>query len=225
VAAAELVAAHALGRRGLTGEWLLRGISFGLAAGERLALTGPSGSGKTLLLRSLALLDPTEEGEVHWQGRAVADAEVPAFRRRAIYLHQRPVLVEGTVADNLRLPFTFGGGGELPRARALAWLESLGRQERFLDRTARDLSGGEAQLVALLRALLVDPAVLLLDEPTASLDPATASQLEGLVAAWLEEPGERGLLWVTHDLEQAARVATRRLRLEAGSLQPEAASR
>ena len=80
-------------------------MSLEVEAGERVALQGPSGSGKTLLLRSLALLDPLDQGEVLYEGEPVADDEVPGFRRRVVYLTQAPVLVEGTVADNLALPF------------------------------------------------------------------------------------------------------------------------
>jgi ABC-type sugar transport system ATPase subunit len=87
------------------GRVLLDDVSLEVGAGERVALQGPSGSGKTLLLRSLALLDPLDQGEVLYEGEPVADDEVPGFRRRVVYLTQAPVLVEGTVADNLALPF------------------------------------------------------------------------------------------------------------------------
>src|SRR6266478_4288314 len=87
--------------------WLLRDVSLAVRGGDRLAIIGPTGSGKTLLLRSLALLDPTDEGQVLRLNGPISPDSVPDFRRQVIYLHQRPALIEGTVEDNLRLPFSF----------------------------------------------------------------------------------------------------------------------
>ena len=108
--------------------WLLHNVSLEVRGGDRLALAGPSGGGKTLLLRALALLDPLDVGAACWRGQPVAAAEVPAFRRRVAYLHQRPALFEGTVEDNLRLPFSLAVHREqsFDRERALALLATLG---------------------------------------------------------------------------------------------------
>src|SRR5687768_506301 len=96
-----------LTRRAAAGAILLNGISLSIEPGERFAIVGPTGSGKTLLLRALSLLDAVDSGEVRFEGRTIPDAEVPAFRRRVVYLHQRPALIEGTVDDNLKLPWRF----------------------------------------------------------------------------------------------------------------------
>src|SRR6202044_3133178 len=85
--------------------WLIDKVSITLDFGERIGLVGPSGSGKTLLLRSMAVLDSIDLGEVYWQGQAVRANLVPSYRSQVIYLHQRPVLFEGSVDDNLRLPY------------------------------------------------------------------------------------------------------------------------
>ncbi|MCA1657197.1 MAG: ATP-binding cassette domain-containing protein, partial [Actinobacteria bacterium] len=107
------------------------------------------------------------------------------------------------------------------RRRAVCILAQLGRDEAFLEKKARDLSGGEGQLVALARTLQLDPSVLLLDEPTASLDPKTTLAVESLLQSWARErPGERAFLWVSHDQEQARRVSHRELRVEAGRIEP-----
>ena len=143
-----LMEAIGLGRRRPDGSgWLLREVGLRIEPGERVALVGPTGSGKTLLLRALALLDPIDTGEVLWCGRTIRGVSVPSFRRRVIYLHQRPALFEGTVEENLRLPYSLKGWnpGTFDRARVVDFLAELGRDGSFLARSHRDLSGGEAQ--------------------------------------------------------------------------------
>jgi putative ABC transport system ATP-binding protein len=203
-----------------TRQWLLRDISLVVRPGERLAIVGSTGSGKTLLLRSLALLDPLDEGRILWRGEPVAARMVPDFRRQVIYLHQRPPLIEGTVEVNLRLPYTFAihAHEAFNRNRTVAMLEGVGRGD-LLRRNWRDLSGGESQIVALLRALQLEPTILLLDEPTASLDSDTALSIERLVLNWHQQTDHgRAVIWVTHDRAQSARVATRVLHMQSGGL-------
>lgn len=204
-----------------TQQWLLRDVSLTVGRGERLAIVGPTGSGKTLLLRSLALLDPFDTGQILWLGQPIRPQSVPDFRRQVTYLHQRPALIEGTVDDNLRLPFTFGvhARDSFDREQVLSMLESVARDADFLSRSWRDLSGGEAQIVALVRVLQLNPTVLLLDEPTASLDTATVDNIEQLITHWHSKTDrQRATVWVTHDREQSTRVATRVLRMNSGRL-------
>jgi putative ABC transport system ATP-binding protein len=215
-----LVQAYGLGRRRPGGaDWLLRGVCLELRPGDRLAVVGPTGSGKTLLLRALALLDPVDEGVIRWRGGDIPARAVPAYRREVTYLHQRPPLFEGSVESNLLRPFSLqvNRGRTFDRGRVLSLLDVLGRPPSFLGRPGRDLSGGEGQLVALVRALQLDPTVLLLDEPTASLDDRTARTVEAFVGQWLDEaPARRAFVWVTHDRERARRVANRTLSVQAG---------
>lgn len=209
-----LLSATGLGRH-VAGRWLWRDLELTLAPGEALAITGTSGSGKTLLLRALAGLDPLDEGEIAFDGRTLDGWSMPAYRARVRYVPQRPATVEGSVEDGLR--FAFGlrvhRGRAYARRDALELLARVGRDERFLDTRSASLSGGEAQLVALVRALLVPPRVLLLDEPTASLDDATARAVESLVADWLAGADDRAVVWTSHRDEQLARVSRRRLEL------------
>ncbi len=220
-----LIEAEQIGRRTPGSPyWLFRGVSLRLQAGERLSIVGPSGSGKTLLLRSLALLDPTDEGAILWQGKSLLNEEVPLFRSHVIYLHQRAPLIEGSVEDNLRYPFTFNvrHERELDLSQLEKCLARLERDASFLTKSSRDLSGGEQQLVALLRAVLLQPDVLLLDEPTGAIDSETTHKVEALLEHWLaDHPLQRGMILVSHDRQQAARFSDRVMQMESGRLTQE----
>ncbi len=216
-----LLQADRLCRRSGEGAWLLREASLEVRGGDRLVVEGPTGAGKTVLLRALALLDPLEDGRVLWRGEPIDDGAVPAFRSHVTYFHQNPALAEGTVEDNLRAPFALRvhRGRSFDRGRAVELLGALGREAAFLDKAVGDLSGGERQVSALVRVLELDPEVLLLDEPTASLDPETTARTEALVGSWVaEDAGARAYVWVSHDREQAERMAGRKLRMEVGRL-------
>ncbi|MEQ8786432.1 MAG: ATP-binding cassette domain-containing protein [Pirellulaceae bacterium] len=216
-----LLAAHAIGRQA-EGRWLLKQVSLALPAGARMAIVGPSGSGKTLLLRALALLDPVESGEILWRGEPVRGGDVPRFRSRVIYLHQRPALIEGTVEENLRLPFSLGVHRDktFDRDAIAGRLASLGREASLLSRQTGALSGGEAQITALLRAMQLEPEVLLLDEPTASLDDDSKRTVETMVDAWRDESPElRTTVWVTHDAGQVERIADQVFPMRDGALE------
>ncbi|CAL8473904.1 ATP-binding cassette domain-containing protein [Caballeronia sp. S22] len=217
----ELVAAHGVVRRdAVRGTVLLHPTDFTLYAGQRAAITGPSGSGKSVFLRTLALLDACDAGHVTWRGERIARSRIPAYRRRVAYIAQRPAMLDGTVEDNLLYPFTLKTyrDAHFDRDTAMRLALAAGRAPDFLDKLASDLSGGEAQIAALVRVLQLAPDVLLLDEPTASLDPASARSIEALVSAWFDADAERACIWVSHDLEQARRVATRHLTMNAGVL-------
>ena len=142
--------------------------------------------------------------------------DLDLFRSRVVYLHQRPAPLADTVAADLAAPFAFRTHrtAGFPRERALRLLRALGRDESFLSRPTSVLSGGESELVALVRALLLEPEVLLLDEATASLDPAAAAAAERALLAYLGE-GERACVFVAHEAALVERLATRRLALGA----------
>jgi len=217
-----ILEASRIGRR--AGDcWLLNDTTICVQVGDRIAIVGPTGSGKTLLLRSLAKLDLLDAGDVHWQGTPVRGNDIPSFRGQVVYLHQRPTLIEGTVEDNLRQPFSLQVHRDkrFHRERVVKLLCSLGRDDSFLLKHQRDLSGGESQLTCLLRAIQLNPNILLLDEPTAALDAAAASIVESLVRTWIDEmPIARAVVWVTHDQQQAERVADLVLEMNAGCLRP-----
>ncbi|WP_322062659.1 ATP-binding cassette domain-containing protein [Paraburkholderia sp. J63] len=222
MAAATLVEAKRIARRDAQRDQvLLHPTDFTLRAGQRVVLTGPSGSGKSVFLRALALLDPLDGGTVHWHGRPVAHGLVPRYRRHIAYVRQRPALIDGTVEDNLRYPYSLAVYRDtaFDAARVRSLLDAAGRGSDFLARATAELSGGEAQIVALVRVLQLDPEALLLDEPTASLDPESANAVETLIAQWFErERATRATVWVSHDPAQAQRVGTRHITMRAGVL-------
>lgn len=210
-----------LGAAGLAcsvaGRDLWRDLDLQLAAGDSLAVTGPSGVGKTLLLRALAGLRPLDAGEIRFDGRPLHNWWLPAYRAQVVYLAQRPALPDGSVGAALTAPFALRvhQHQHFEREWALRQLDALGLPPAFLEQATDGLSGGEAQVAALLRALAVEPRVLLLDEPTAALDPERTRRAETLLGAWRVAAPGRACVWVSHDAEQVARVAQRTLALAA----------
>ena len=207
-----------IGRR-LQDSWIWQDISFELFAGDRLAVVGPSGAGKSLLLRTLAGLDPIQSGEIGFQGTSLSNLSMPEFRAQVMYLHQKPALLEGTVESNLQQIYQLGvhHNKTYDRSKILDYLSILGRSEKFLERSIEQLSGGEQQIVVCLRSLQLSPQILLLDEPTASLDSNATKQLETLIAQWQKSDPPKACIWTSHDPAQIERVTTRKLTLSVES--------
>ena len=184
-------------------------FDFRLAAGEAVGLNGASGTGKTTLLRCLALLESRASGEVLFLGNKILDHEVPVFRSMVTYVAQTPVKFPLSVEQVFTCVCGFSNArGSYRRRLAESLLEQFGLPAAILVRDMRDLSGGEAQRVALVCAILVQPKVLLLDEPTASLDPQTMAAVEQFLQRWLL--GEnRALVVVSHKQSFIKRIATR----------------
>ncbi|KVC22050.1 ABC transporter ATP-binding protein [Burkholderia pseudomultivorans] len=214
-------AQHITRRDATSGKTLLAPTDFSLAAGSRIAVTGPSGSGKSVLLRALALLDPLDGGHILWRGARIRRSAIPRYRRSVAYVRQRPAQMDGSVETQLRYPYSLAIYRDVAfdRARAEALAARAGRGADFLDKRASELSGGEAQIAALLRVLQLDPDVLLLDEPTSALDPDSTRAIEALVGAWFDAaPDARAYMWISHDPAQAARIGTTRMIMQAGVL-------
>jgi putative ABC transport system ATP-binding protein len=198
---------------------ILRDIDFNLAARETAAIVGASGSGKSTLLSIMAGLDTPSQGTVRLAGQDLFELnEDDRARWRARHLgfvfQSFQLLAHLTALENVMLPLELAGHPH-PREAARDMLQRVGLGQR-LSHTPKVLSGGEQQRVALARAFVVQPDVLLADEPTGSLDHATGAQVMDLM---LELNRERGttLVLVTHDSQLAARC-DRRLLIEAGRL-------
>lgn len=192
---------------------VLRGIDLELAAGERVAVTGPSGCGKSTLLHVVGGLDAPTEGRVRLGGvdpYALSEPELARFRNRSIgfVFQDSHLLPQYDVVENVLLPtLAFGDAPADADGRARALLERVGLGHRLTHRPSQ-LSGGERQRVAVARAMISDPELLLCDEPTGSLDPASAGSVADLL---FELQAERGnlLVVVTHSEDLAGRFERR----------------
>lgn len=180
-----------------------------LPAGGCIAIAGPSGSGKSLLLRMIADLDPNQ-GEAFLDGRERRGFTAPAWRRRVVYSAAEPGWWHDTIAPH------FPPGAVRDRARIL--MPRLGLDVALLDRQVVRLSTGERQRLALIRALALDPPVLLLDEPTGPLDQDSMARVEAVLHERLA--AGTAILLVTHSPDQAARLGDCRFRMEQRRLVP-----
>jgi tungstate transport system ATP-binding protein len=191
------------------GRRLVDGIDLTLASIGFTAVMGPTGAGKSLLLRLLhGLLEPTA-GEIRWGGAPMSEA----LRLRQAMVFQKPVLLRRSVAANIDFVLRLKGTATRERRdEILASVGLLGHAKQ----PARLLSGGEQQRLALARALAVEPEVLFLDEPTASLDPASVLMIEETVS----RAHARGakVIFITHDIGQAKRLADEVVFLNHGRL-------
>ncbi len=176
------------------------GLDLDIREGKRTMIMGANGAGKSLLLRLLHGLVQPSAGQVLWQGRGLDKRA----RRDQAMVFQRPVRLRRSVRANLRFALGVGGVRGTERTRREREALEIARLDRLAARPARVLSGGEQQRLALARALACAPKVLFLDEPTASLDPASTRDIEALIS----EAHGRGvtIVFVTHDAGQARRM-------------------
>jgi len=207
-----MIAEYAYRLEGLTKSYGSRCVldvpALEVRRGEILGLVGASGAGKSTLLRLLNFLEPPSSGRLAFGGQWLPRPEAAplAIRRRVVMVFQRPVLLSGSVYANVAYGLHVRGRRDA-RARVEAVLAQVGMTH--LQRAAvRTLSGGELQRVALARALVVEPEVLLLDEPTANLDPAHVALIEAVIRRANEASGTTVVI-VTHNVFQARRLTQR----------------
>ena len=176
--------------------------------GETLAVVGPNGAGKSTLLLALAHLLKSVSGKISFASKPLPDWNSVEYRRNISFVFQDPLLMDMSVADNVALGLKFRGvARDEIHARVDKWLKLLGI-ESLAKRRAGQLSGGEAQRVSLARAFVLDPQLLLMDEPFSSLDPPTRAKLLDDLSGLLAED-HRTTIFVTHNLKEAAQVGNR----------------
>ena len=225
--------------RKVSGNWIWENISFELSAGQRLALSGTSGSGKSMLLRTIAGLDVLEkgpsgeEGSISFSGKSITEWEMPQYRTRIGYVPQYPAFLDESVEECFKRVLTLNANQKkfYDRGKILLWLEELSLPDKgdfteLLNHPARELSGGEAQVVAIFRTLQLEPQVLLLDEPTSSMDTELTRLIEDLLEKWHkcsaeffpappDQQAQRAWIWVSHNPEQLTRTCGQTYSLDA----------
>ena len=197
-----------------SGATVLHDISLDVAEGDLLVVIGPSGGGKSSLLRCLNRLNDIDSGAIELDGRSIYDMPVTELRRQVGMMFQKTAPFEGTVADNI----AFGArlrGETLSRAAILDLMAQVSLESELADKPTTELSGGQEQRLAIARALALNPSLLLLDEPTSSLDPIATNHVEEALLR-LRETTNLTMIWVSHAIDQARRVGSRVLLLDGG---------
>ena len=192
------------------GKHILREIDLEVERGETIALIGPTGAGKTTLLRLLDLLDFPASGSIYFDGADVTRSRGARLeaRRRMSLVQQKPIVFSMNVQDNIACGLRWRRERrDIIRQKVERELEMVGLSE-YGNRNAKTLSGGETQRVAIARALVTEPELLLLDEPTANLDPPSVAKIEDILTRIISEK-ETTVLMATHDMSQGQRLADR----------------
>ncbi|MEE8413031.1 MAG: ABC transporter ATP-binding protein [Dehalococcoidales bacterium] len=194
----------------INGQDILNNINLKVEAGEVFALIGPTGAGKTTLLRLLNMLDKPSSGKVLFQGNNIGESAKMGLeiRRRMAFVLQKPVVFNLNVFENIAIGLKWRGLDKQEIRRKMDNVLEMVSLNEYQDRDARTLSGGETQRVAIARAIVTEPELLLLDEPTANLDPATAARVETLISDIIKGYNTT-IIMATHDMSQGQRLADR----------------
>ncbi|WP_448382969.1 ABC transporter ATP-binding protein [Desulfosoma sp.] len=204
------------------GRPLLQGLCLDILPGQYLQIVGPSGCGKTTLLRMLAAFERPEAGTILWNGTPLEDVPGPVLRSSVIYVAQTPGMVAGTVHTNLLVPFGFRSHRNRPQPSPQEirhLLDHMGMEDVALDRAVQDLSAGQRHRLAVLRALLLHPQVLLLDEPMSALDRESQASVESVLEA-VRVREATSIVLVSHQ-EPVRKRPDAVLRMHLGRLVPE----
>jgi D-methionine transport system ATP-binding protein len=204
--------------------YLLQDISFRAAQGDRIAIVGPSGAGKTSLLRVLNRLSEASQGSIYFEQQDIRQIPVVQLRQQITLVPQESKLLGMTVKQALVYPLVLRGVERaLIEQRLRMWMEQLHIPSEWLDRTEVQLSVGQRQLVAIGRALMIQPKVLLLDEPTSALDAGRSEHLVHVLQD-VAKTISTTILMVNHQLEIAEQFCNRLLYLQQGRLSQDLAT-
>lgn len=197
------------------GRKILENIQFSLEKGDFLSITGPSGSGKSTLLKIIATILSKTSGEVLYQGQPIESYEPTEYRKEVSYCFQSPVLFGETVKDNLAFPYVIRDQA-FDERKALDYLSMVGLPDSYLQKSINSLSGGEKQRIALIRNVLFQPEILLLDEVTSALD----EENRQIIWKWLHdmrEKTEMTILMISHNDQEAA-LADKQIHIVQGKI-------
>jgi len=189
---------------------ILENINLSVDRGEVFALIGPTGAGKTTLLRIIDLLEVPSAGEIYFNGKCIpwSGKQRLEIRRRMSFIHQKPQVFNLSVYDNVACGLGWRGEERDRIAGKVDHILEMVGLKGYKNRNARTLSGGEAQRVALARSLVLEPDVLLLDEPTANLDPVSTTKIEQLIS-YVARQRNTTMIMATHDMSQGQQLADR----------------
>ena len=189
---------------------VLQDLNLSIGKGEVFAIIGPTGAGKTTLLRIIDLLEVPGAGEIYFDGKRIprSGKQRLEIRRRMSFIQQKPQVFNLSVYDNIACGLTWRGEKKNEIAEKVDHIVEMVGLQGYKNRNARTLSGGEAQRVALARSLVLEPEVLLLDEPTANLDPVSTEQIEQLIS-YVARQRDTTMIMATHAMSQGQQLADR----------------
>ncbi len=197
------------------GKTILKNISISIAKGDYISIVGPSGSGKSTFLKLCSHLISPTGGNIIYKGKNITEHNPTELRKSIAYCFQMPFLFGDTVAENINFPFSIRNI-KLDQDRVNKLFSIFHIDTDFLNKDVKNLSGGEKQRIAIIRSLLFEPEILLLDEITSALDTDNTRIVESVIAS-LNKKGTT-VLWITHNLEQSRKQANKLLTLEAGEI-------
>lgn len=197
------------------GKSVLNKVTLNINTGEFISVVGPSGSGKSTFFKLCCNLISPTSGSIIFKGKNFMDYDPVELRKSIVYCFQTPLLFGSTVKQNIYYPYSIRGLKPDER-RVNELFSTFHMSQDFLDNEVKNLSGGEKQRIALIRSLLFNPEILLLDEVTSALDKDNTELVEGIINS-LNKQGVT-VLWITHNLEQSRKNARRLITIDEGEI-------